>query len=126
MDPTIAQALTEGGIVDLITTGRKSGSPRRIEIYLHNLDGDLYLTGRPGFRRDWVANISANPQVTLHLKRGVQADLPATARIITDPAEKAALILRARVESWGAAPDKAQAELDHWVETSPAVRLELI
>jgi deazaflavin-dependent oxidoreductase (nitroreductase family) len=126
MDPSIEQALAEGGIVDLTTTGRKSGVPRRIEIYLHNFDGALYLTGRPGFRRDWVANLGADPRVTLHLKRGVRADLAATARIITDPAEKAAVILRARVESWGAEPGKAQADLDHWVETSPAVRLELI
>lgn len=126
MDSIIEQALAEGGIVDLTTTGRRSGVPRRIEIYLHNLDGDLYLTGRPGFRRDWVANISANPAVTLHLKRGAHADLPATATTITDPDERAAVILRARVESWGTDPDRAKADLDHWVATSPAVRLELI
>jgi len=125
METTIEQALAQGGIVDLTTTGRKSGAARRIEIYLHNFDGDLYVTGRPGFPRDWVANIGANPKVMLHLKRGVQADLPATGRIVTDPDEKGALILRARVESWGVDPEVARADLDHWVATSPAVRLDV-
>lgn len=34
--------------VDTTTMGRKSGKPRRIEIWIHNLDGRLYLTGSPG------------------------------------------------------------------------------
>ena len=45
--------------------------PRRTEIYFHQFDGKFYLTGRPGFKRDWVANIVANPEFTLHLKHGV-------------------------------------------------------
>lgn len=123
MDAELSEALAKGGIVDLTTTGRNSGTPRRITIYLHSFDGELYLTGRPGFRRDWIANIGADPKVTLHLKGGL--DVPARARIITDPEEKAALILRARVESWGGDPEKAGAELGHWVATSPAVQLNL-
>ncbi|MGH8928463.1 MAG: nitroreductase/quinone reductase family protein [Acidimicrobiia bacterium] len=125
MNDEIEQALVRGGIVDITTTGRKSGQARRIEIYLHNFDGGLYLTGRPGFPRDWVANLRANPHMTLHLKRGVVADLPATAEVITDPEEKGRIILRARVEHWGADPDAARADLDHWIATSPAVRFSL-
>lgn len=63
--------------------------------------------------------------MTLHLKRGVTADLPAKGTVITDPADKAPVILRARVESWGTDPDQASGDLDHWVETSPLVRVEL-
>jgi deazaflavin-dependent oxidoreductase (nitroreductase family) len=125
MDPATEQALVQGGIVDITTTGRKSGQARRIEIYLHNLDGVLYLTGSPGFARDWVANLASNPRMTLHLKRGVEADLAATAEVIRDPGEKGSIILRARIESWGANPDVAQAELDHWVATSPLVRFSI-
>jgi deazaflavin-dependent oxidoreductase (nitroreductase family) len=125
MDPAIEEALSTGGIVDLTTTGRKSGLDRRIEVYLHNFDGHLYLTGRPGFPRDWVANIGADPNVTLHLKRGVVADLPAKAKIISEPAEKGRIILRARVESWGVDPEKANSDMDHWVATAPAVRLTI-
>ena len=126
MDSAIEQALGRGGIVDITTTGRKSGQPRRIEIYLHNIDGALYLTGRPGFPRDWIANLLADAHMTLHLKRGAVADLPADAEVITDPEEKGRIILRARVESWGADPAVARAELDHWVTTSPLARVSIV
>ena len=125
MDTATEQALGRGGLVEITTTGRKSGQARRIEIYLHNFEGDLYLTGKPGFPRDWVANLLSNPGMTLHLKRGVEADLAATAEVVTDPEEKARIILRARVESWGADPDAARKDLDHWVATSPLVRFSV-
>ena len=125
MDANIEQALGRSGIVDVTTTGRKTGQPRRIEIYLHNLDGEFYLTGKPGFPRDWIANLLADPRMTLHLKRGVAADLAGTAEVLTDPEDKARIILRARVESWGADPDQARAELDHWVATAPLARLSI-
>jgi hypothetical protein len=63
--------------------------------------------------------------MTLHLKRGIEADLAATAEVITDPEEKGEIILRARIESWGASPDTARAELDYWVATSPLVRFSI-
>jgi len=125
MDTAIEQALDRGGLVEITTTGRKSGQARRIEIYLHNFEGDLYLTGKPGFPRDWVANLLSNPDMTLHLKRGVEADLAATAEVVTDSEEKARIILRARVESWGADPDVARKDLDYWVATSPLVRFTI-
>lgn len=125
METAIEQALERGGIVDITTTGRRSGLPRRIEIHLHNLDGELWLTGRPGFPRDWVANLTADPAMTLHLKRGVTADLPAKGTVVTDPAQKAPVILQARVESWSVDPERARSDLDHWAETSPLVRVEL-
>jgi deazaflavin-dependent oxidoreductase (nitroreductase family) len=125
MDTATEQALDRGGLVEITTTGRKSGQARRIEIYLHNFEGDLYVTGRPGFPRDWVANLLSNPHMTLHLKRGVEADLAATAEVITDPVEKGRIILRARVESWGADPDVAEKDLDYWIATSPVVRFSI-
>jgi hypothetical protein len=125
MDGTIRAALDKGGIVDITTTGRQTGVPRRIEIYFHNLDGSLYLTGKPGFRRDWLANLTSQPEFTLHLKRGVSADLAATATPISDPLERAAVIFQARTESWGADPAEARADLEFWVETSPLVRFEV-
>jgi deazaflavin-dependent oxidoreductase (nitroreductase family) len=125
MDGIIKAALDKGGIADITTMGRKTGTPRRKEIYFHSLDGRLYLTGKPGFRRDWLANLHAHPGFTLHLKRGVAADLPAIATPISDPAERAAVIFQARTESWGADPTEARADLDFWVETSPLVRFEV-
>jgi deazaflavin-dependent oxidoreductase (nitroreductase family) len=94
MDPTIAAALRRSQVIDLTTTGRRSGEPRRIEIYLHSLDGRLVISGMPspGRTRAWIHNVAANPAVTLHLKRGVVADVPGTARVVTDPAERAELL----------------------------------
>src|ERR1700680_5285596 len=73
-------------VVDISTTGRKSGQERRLEIALHNIGGRLYISGQPSrTRRSWLANLDANPKFTLHLKRGARADLAASAREIADP-----------------------------------------
>lgn len=87
-DPAVAAALERGGIADITTIGRRTGLQRRIEIAFHHVDGRILLSGRPGFPRGWVANIRANPNLVLHLKRGIMADLPATGRVITDRAER--------------------------------------
>ncbi len=125
MDPTITNALHEGGIADITTVGRKSGLERRIEIYFHHLDGEFYVTGRPGHPRDWLANMKANPEFTLHLKRGVEADLQAEASEVTDLAERRLLIRRMLVENWGRDPEDVDADLDRWVDGSPLVRFEV-
>jgi len=125
MNQKLANALAEGGIADITTIGRKSGTARRIEIYFHNFDGELYLAGRPGFKRDWLANLAANPDFTLHLKRGVEANLDATARVITDRDERYQVLWRARTESWGVEPERAARDHEHWVETSPLAAFSL-
>jgi deazaflavin-dependent oxidoreductase (nitroreductase family) len=123
MEPQIIQALERGGIADITTTGRRSGQPRRIEIFFHNFDGEIYIGGRPGRKRDWLANLVAQPQFTLHLKRGIKADLPAHAEEITAPDERATLLFRMLTESWNSDPAKARASLDEWVESSPLVKV---
>lgn len=119
---TIDEALEVAGIADITTTGRKSGRPHRIETAFHSFDGELYLTGKPGFPRDWMANLRANPSFALHLKRGVEADLAARATEITDPVERAGVLYRILTESWDTPEDKAKAVLPRWVEGSPLVR----
>ncbi len=125
MDDTITAALEAGGVVDITTTGRKSGAPRRIEIYFHHFDGDYYITGRPGFKRDWLANLAADPHFTLHLKRGVRADLPAAATPIEDRDDRARILFRILTESWGTAAEEARSDLDRWVDGAPLVRFTL-
>ncbi len=122
MDDVVREALDRGGIADITTTGRKTGLPRRIEIYFHSLDGELYLTGRPGFKRDWVANIEANPEFTIHLKRGVQADVPVVGESEPDREVRARILLRALTESWRSDPDDARRGLDRWVDSAPFIR----
>jgi deazaflavin-dependent oxidoreductase (nitroreductase family) len=122
MDPAVAEAMSNGGIADITTVGRKTGKNRRIEIYFHHFDGRFYLTGRPGFKRDWQANIQANPEFTLHLKRGVSADIPVRGEAEPDREERARILLRCLVESWGSDPERARADLERWVDSSPFIR----
>jgi deazaflavin-dependent oxidoreductase (nitroreductase family) len=124
MNTALRDALNRGGIADITTTGRKTGLPRRIEIYFHQFDGRYYLTGRPGVKRDWEANIEANPEFTLHLKRGITADVPVVGDPEPDRVERARILYRALTESWGSEPDRVRASLDRWVDTAPFIRFQ--
>ncbi len=99
-DPALEQAihrvLRHGHTIDITTTGRRSGEPRRIEMTFHSFDGRLYISGTPNpdHTRAWLHNLRANPSFTFHLKQLVQADLPATAREITEPVERREVIGR--------------------------------
>ena len=89
LDPKVQEALEKDLIIDITTTGRKTGDARRVEIWFHNLDGSLYIAGLllPGSRA-WYANILNDPRLTFHLKGTTNADLPALATPITDAAER--------------------------------------
>ena len=114
MDEVIRQALARGRTIDITTIGRTSGQPRRIEMWYHYLDGQVYLTGTPG-PRDWYANLLAHPAFTFHLKEGATADLAAQATPITDPAVRRAVLGRI-LERLGQPGDLAT-----WVAGSPLV-----
>ena len=91
MDDTIRRALAQGHVIDITTRGRRSGQPRRIEIVFHNIDGRIIISGMPaaGRTRAWIHNLEADPHITLHFKGPrAQGDVEATARVISDPAER--------------------------------------
>ena len=90
MDNRVRQALANDRTIDITTTGRSSGLPRRIETWFYRVGDQIYLTGSPG-RRDWYANLLATPDFTFHLKQSVAADLPARAAPITDPKARRAI-----------------------------------
>ena len=117
-DPEVAAALAKDLVIDITTTGRRSGEAKRIEIWYHVVDGRYYITGRPG-PRSWYANVLAEPSITFHLKESAQADLPATARAVTDAAEKRAVFL--------AAPKLAEyitaENVQEWVDGSPLIKV---
>ena len=119
MDIATATALGQSQVIDLTTTGRHSGEARRIEIYLHNLDGRLVISGmpRPGRTRAWIHNLDADPALTLHLK-GPQAvaDVDGTARVITDPAERREMLT-------GVARNWRRTDLDAMVAHSPLIEV---
>jgi deazaflavin-dependent oxidoreductase (nitroreductase family) len=111
----VLEALRRERTIDITTIGARSREPRRIETWAWVADGAVYLTGTPG-RRDWYANLKANPELTLHLKRGLRADLPARARPIEDPGKRRAVLSRLRPGS---------SDLEAWISHAPLVEIEL-
>ncbi|MGA9191665.1 MAG: nitroreductase/quinone reductase family protein [Anaerolineales bacterium] len=87
LPPRAAEALARDKVIDIITTGARTGQPRRTEIWFHRVEDRIYITGSPG-KRDWYANLLADPSFTFHLKESHKVDLPAHAIPITDPAER--------------------------------------
>ena len=120
LDDKVRDALSRPmTVVDISTSGRKSGQERRIEIVMHSIDGRLYISGQPSRRRrSWLANLDANPKFTLHVKRGARADLPATAREITDPAERRQ-VLQQVARHW------RRDDVDTMVQYSPLIEVTL-
>lgn len=116
MDDEIQRGLSRDRTIDITTTGRTSGAPRRIESWFHQVDDRYYLTGSPG-RRDWYANLVANPDFIFHLKQTTRADLPARATLIIDAAAKRPIleIITSRVGT--------SDNLEDWVRRSPLVEV---
>ena len=119
MDERVRRSLTHGHTIDITTTGRRTGESRRIEIVFHNFDGRLYITGMPRPRtRAWIHNLEADPHFTFHLKGPVSADLPATARVITDEAERRAIFSKV-IQVW-----KGQ-DVETMTQYSPLIEVTL-
>ena len=119
MEEKVREALARGGVIDITTTGRKTGEPRRLEIVLHNIDGRLYISGRPSTReRQWLRNLRADPQFTIHLKRAVRTDLRATARIIAEEPERRAVLARV-ARNWNVR------DIEPMVRYSPLIEVTL-
>jgi deazaflavin-dependent oxidoreductase (nitroreductase family) len=115
----IEAALEHGRTVDITTTGRRSGKPRRIEIVFHNIDGRIFISGIPNpQKRSWLANLESNPNFTFHLKGRVSADLPAKARVIDDEAERRTLLPHV-ARAW------KRHDLDRMVRYSPLIEVTL-
>jgi deazaflavin-dependent oxidoreductase (nitroreductase family) len=106
MDDSIRRALSHGHVIDITTTGRVTGRPRRIEIVFHVFGGRIYISGMPmGDRvRAWLRNLEADPRFTFHLKTSVQADLAATARVISEPGERRE-VLEQVARAWRREPE---------------------
>jgi deazaflavin-dependent oxidoreductase (nitroreductase family) len=117
MDELVREALDRSRTVDITTTGARSGRPQRIEIWTWIADGTVYLTGSPG-RRDWYANLKANPELVVHVKTGEPVDLPARARPIEEPGERREVFERLLSSS--------RYDLETWIARSPLAELEFV
>jgi deazaflavin-dependent oxidoreductase (nitroreductase family) len=124
MSEDVQQALANDRVVDITTIGKQSGEPRRIEIWFHRVGERLYITGRPPRPRAWYANLVANPRFTFHLKESATADLTATARPITETAEREQVFdgIFAQLPQLTA---DADARREDWLAQSPLVEVQL-
>jgi deazaflavin-dependent oxidoreductase (nitroreductase family) len=113
--------------IDITTIGARTGRPRRLETWLYRAGGRLYLTGRPG-RRDWYANLLANPRFTVHLKHRVVADLPATAEPITDARLRRRVFAEiiANLDGPHMPVRENPPAVDDWLAGSPLVEIRLL
>jgi len=118
MDDPIRAALSRGGTIDITTTGRRTGRPRRIEIVFHRIDGRMWISGIPSSRkRAWLANLESDPHLIVHLKGPLAvADLPATARVVTDETERRQILERV-AQAW------RRTDVDRMVAQSPLIEV---
>ena len=120
MDDSIQRALRRGHTIDITTTGRRTGKDRRIELVFHNIDGRIVISGSPSRRkRGWIWNLEADPHLTFHLKRSVHADLPASARVITDEQE------RRQLAEWIVANAWPNQEVEAMTRYSPFIEVTI-
>jgi deazaflavin-dependent oxidoreductase (nitroreductase family) len=120
MNDDVRAALSRGGTIDITTTGRQSGLPRRLEIVFHRIDGRMWISGIPSPRkRAWLANLEADPHLTVHLKGPVAvADLPATARVVVDETERRHILDRV-AQAW------RRTDVDRMVVESPLIEVTI-
>ena len=112
--PTDIETLASTRTVDLTTMGRRSGQPRTVEIWWFHVDGRFIITGTPG-RRDWLANVRANPSVTVSAGNGA---FEGTATEIDDVRFRRRVFTDPQI-GWY----RTQAELDHLVGTAPMIEI---
>jgi len=120
MDEVIRRTLSRGQVIDITTIGRRTGKARRIEIVLHVFGDHMYISGLPSRRsRAWIHNLQSDPNLTVHLKGpDPVADVQATARIITDQAERWRILEQVAL-AW------RRTDVDEMVRFSPLIEVTI-
>lgn len=105
-------------ICHLVTTGRRTGLPRTIEIWFATDGERIYLLAGGRLRAHWVRNLQADPRVRVRLGGRT---LAANARIVDDPAHDsgARRLLAAKYQGW-----TEGAPLSSWATESLPVEIE--
>ncbi|HEY7565080.1 MAG TPA: nitroreductase/quinone reductase family protein [Acidimicrobiia bacterium] len=115
LDARTAEKLARTRTVDLVTTGRRSGRRVTVEIWMFHFEDRFIITGTPGVR-DWLANIRADPAVTIQTRYG---DFPAVVREVADPGYRRRFFMH-RAATWYS----TQAGLDELVDTAPMLEVD--
>ena len=83
----INEAIHNDRLVDITTTGRKTGKKYRKEVRLRHVEGTVYLTNNPG-PRDWAANLYTIPNFLYHFKESAEIEVMAVAVPIKEDEQK--------------------------------------
>lgn len=113
----VRDELSDDPTIDITTTGRRSGQQRRIEIWMLDVDGQFFITGTPG-RRDWLANLVAEPRLIVHLKRRAHLDLDARAVVVTDASTRHRVLTHLNARWY-----RSQIPIDELVVAAPMVEV---
>jgi len=89
-------ALATDQTIDIVTLGARSGERRTTEIWFTRVGDEVFITGTPAGdgtpgrrrKRDWLANLRADPALDFVLKESLQATLPAIATEVIDREER--------------------------------------
>lgn len=100
-------ALAGHRTIEITTIGRRSGQPRRMEIWWFYVDGRFFITGPPG-ARDWYANVNGDPKVIVHVGG---RDLPATAHTVKD-LETRSMVFDSKLTRWYSSASQRQRLID--------------
>lgn len=86
------------------TLKRRDGSPRVIETTFYWDGGDhIVLSGYPG-KRDWVASIARNPEITVHTVEFEPVyEIAGSARVVRDRDERIPYLIKF-IENWALRP----------------------
>lgn len=82
----------------LTTTGRRSGRPQRVVIWISPAGDRLYIRSGGGLDRNWTRNIFKLNEAVLHISG---QDLPVLLRHVDDPAEARAVTAFVRAKYGG-------------------------
>jgi deazaflavin-dependent oxidoreductase (nitroreductase family) len=113
-DPGDAEA-----VLDLMTTGRRTGEPHEIEIWFTILEDHVYLISGGGDRSDWVRNLVADPVAAVRIA-GVTH--PATGRVPIHPGAERTTAVEHLHRKYG---DQVSGSLDDWKRDAFIVGLDL-
>lgn len=113
----VRAALDADMTIDITTIGRRSGEPRRIEIWYVLVEGRCFIVGTPA-PRDWMANLRVEPAFTFHLKESIEADLSAQATEVMDEPTRR-MVFESDVARWY----RNQCPLDDLIASAPVVEV---
>lgn len=107
----------ESELYYVTTRGRRTGRPHEVEIWCVAVGEALYLMAGSGMRSDTVRNALADPAVTVRVGAETR---PATASLVDDPAEDAAVRVAMVVKY-----ETTRGDLASWGATALPLRLDL-